>query len=116
MPVFFGGDTDATLRHIARSHCRNSCFSNGTATFGEAPIGHDGAVNSNLRVDWLQVWRWVREGRAQLLDSRSPQLFGQGHIPTARNAFLRENLKGEKVLTWRSKDELLARLKALGID
>ncbi len=80
------------------------------------PTSFMAAVNSNLRVDWLQVWRWVREGRAQLLDARPPQLFGQGHIPTARNAFLRENLKGEKVLTWRSKDELLARLKALGID
>ncbi|MCS7266278.1 MAG: rhodanese-like domain-containing protein, partial [Armatimonadetes bacterium] len=30
--------------------------------------------------------------------------------------FLRDNLQGEKVLTWKSKDELLERFKKLGID
>jgi thiosulfate/3-mercaptopyruvate sulfurtransferase len=52
----------------------------------------------------------------QLLDARDPKTFAVGHIPSARNAFLRENLQGDRVLTWRDKEALMARLKALGID
>jgi len=73
-------------------------------------------VNPSLRADWLTVWRAVQKGEAQLLDARDPKTFASGHIPSARNAFLRENLQGERVLTWREKEALMARLKALGID
>jgi thiosulfate/3-mercaptopyruvate sulfurtransferase len=73
-------------------------------------------VNPSLRADWLTVWRAVQKGGAQLLDARDPKTFALGHIPSARSAFLRENLQGERVLTWRDKEALMARLKALGID
>ena len=73
-------------------------------------------VNPNVKVDWLAVWHAVQKRNAQVLDARDPKSFSSGHIPLARNAFLRENLQGEKVLTWRSKDALLERFKALGID
>jgi thiosulfate/3-mercaptopyruvate sulfurtransferase len=73
-------------------------------------------VNPSLRADWLTVWSAIRKGGVQLLDARDPKTFAVGHIPSARNAFLRENLKGERVLTWRDKEALMARLKALGID
>jgi thiosulfate/3-mercaptopyruvate sulfurtransferase len=73
-------------------------------------------VNPSLRADWLTVWRAVQKGEAQLLDARDPKTFALGHIPSARNAFLRENLQGERVLTWRDKEALMARLKALGIE
>ncbi|MFA0749723.1 MAG: hypothetical protein SLRJCFUN_000126 [Candidatus Fervidibacter sp.] len=73
-------------------------------------------VNSQLRADWLTVWRAIKRGEAQLLDARDPKTFAVGHIPSARNAFLRENLQGERVLTWRDKETLMKRLKALGIN
>ncbi|MCS7187940.1 MAG: sulfurtransferase [Armatimonadetes bacterium] len=73
-------------------------------------------VNEQLRVDWLTVWRSLQGKVIQVLDARSPKDFTSGHIPTAKNAFLRDNLQGEKVLTWKSKDELLERFKALKID
>lgn len=70
-------------------------------------------VNWQLRVDWLTIWK--NKG-LQILDARSPKSFEEGHIPAARNAFLRDNLQGEKVLTWKNKDELYKQLKALGVD
>ena len=73
-------------------------------------------VNPSLRADWLTVWRAVQKGEAQILDARDPKTFSAGHIPSARNAFLQENLQGEQVLTWRDKEALRARLKELGID
>ncbi|MFA0758690.1 MAG: hypothetical protein NOOUEUKL_001356 [Candidatus Fervidibacter sp.] len=73
-------------------------------------------VNPSLKADWLAVWRAVQKGDAQILDARDPKTFASGHIPSARSAFLRENLQGERVLTWRDKEALIARLKALGID
>lgn len=73
-------------------------------------------VNSQVRADWFTVWRNLQNKNAQILDARSPKEFASGHIPNAINAFLRENLQGEKVLTWKSKHELEARFKALGID
>lgn len=73
-------------------------------------------VNPALRADWWRVWQSVRGKQAQVLDARSPKAFAAGHIPTACNAFLRDNLQGEKVLSWKGKDDLWARLKALGVD
>lgn len=73
-------------------------------------------VNPSLRADWLTVQSAIQKGGVQLLDARDPKVFAAGHIPSARNAPLRENLQGEKVLTWRDKETLMARLKALGID
>ncbi|MCS7065930.1 MAG: sulfurtransferase [Fimbriimonadales bacterium] len=72
--------------------------------------------DSTLTVDWKQVLQATREHTFQLLDARSPQIFQQGHIPTAGNMFLRDNLAGEKVMTWRSKEELRAQLQAAGVD
>ncbi len=73
-------------------------------------------VNPSLRADWLQVWRGIQTKAVQILDARSPQAYQQGHLPTAKNFFLRDNLQPEKAFTWRSKEELLTQLKALGID
>ncbi|MCS7192298.1 MAG: rhodanese-like domain-containing protein, partial [Armatimonadetes bacterium] len=73
-------------------------------------------VKEKLRADWLDVWGNLQGKSAQILDARSPKDFAAGHIPTSLNAFLRDNLQGEKVLTWKSKDELLERFKKLGID
>ncbi len=73
-------------------------------------------VNLSLRADWLQVWQGIQSKAVQILDARSPKAYQQGHLPTAKNFFLRDNLQGEKVFTWRSKDELLTKLKALGVD
>jgi len=73
-------------------------------------------VNRQLRADWFAVWQSLKRKDAQILDARSPKAFASGHIPTARNAFLMENLKGEKVLTWKSKSELLQRFESLGLD
>ncbi len=73
-------------------------------------------VNKQLRADWLTVWQSLNRKEAQILDARSPKFFAEGHIPTSLNAFLKDNLQGEKVLTWKSKDELAKRFKALGID
>ncbi|MFN3422710.1 MAG: sulfurtransferase [Armatimonadota bacterium] len=70
-------------------------------------------VKEQLRVDWFTIWK--NKG-LQILDARSPKSFSEGHIPTARNAFLRDNLQGEKVLIWKSRDELYKQLKALGVD
>ncbi|MEN3002415.1 MAG: sulfurtransferase [Armatimonadota bacterium] len=81
-----------------------------------APTRFTPRVDTTLPVDATQVWQLIQQGKAQILDARSPQMFEKGHIPTARNAFLRDNLQGDKWLTWRSKEELLARLRALGVD
>ncbi|MEM4284109.1 MAG: sulfurtransferase [Candidatus Caldarchaeum sp.] len=69
-----------------------------------------------LLADWKQALQASRERTAQLIDARSPQIFQKGHIPTASNMFLRDNLTGEKVLTWRSKEEIAERLRAAGVD
>jgi thiosulfate/3-mercaptopyruvate sulfurtransferase len=60
--------------------------------------------------------RGIQQKSLQVLDARSPQVFANGHIPSARNAFLRDNLQGDKALTWRDKTELLNRLQQMGID
>ncbi len=73
-------------------------------------------VNKQLRADWLSVWQNLHRKEVQILDARPPKAFAEGHIPTALNAFLRENLQGEKVLTWKSKEELVERFKGLGVD
>lgn len=73
-------------------------------------------VRKSLRADWRLVWKGVQSQEVQILDARSPKVFAEGHIPTALNAFLRENLQGEGVLTWKSRDELAERFKALGVD
>ncbi|MCS7223604.1 MAG: sulfurtransferase [Armatimonadetes bacterium] len=73
-------------------------------------------ISQKLRVDWLTLLQSVRRREAQTLDARSPKAFASGHIPTARNAFLRENLQGDKIVTWKSKEELIQRFQKLGID
>ncbi|GBD00192.1 Putative thiosulfate sulfurtransferase [bacterium HR17] len=80
------------------------------------PTQFTAKVNPALRADWWRVWQGVRGKQAQVLDARAPSAFAAGHIPTARNAFLRDNLQGDKVLTWKDKDALWTRLKALGVD
>jgi thiosulfate/3-mercaptopyruvate sulfurtransferase len=72
--------------------------------------------NHTLQLSAEQLWRGIQQKRLQVLDARSPQVFANGHIPSARNAFLRDNLQGDKVLTWRDKTELLNRLQQMGID
>ncbi len=73
-------------------------------------------LNRSLQLDAEQLRQGIQQQSLQVLDARNPQLFAKGHIPSAHNAFLRENLQGDKVLTWRDKTELLHRLHQMGID
>jgi thiosulfate/3-mercaptopyruvate sulfurtransferase len=72
--------------------------------------------NRSMLLDAEQLWKGIQQKSLQVLDARNPQLFAKGHIPSAQNAFLRDNLKGDKALTWRDKTELLNRLQQMGID
>ncbi len=80
------------------------------------PTQFTAKVAPSLRLDWLGVWTLVQNKAAQVLDARSPSLFTKGHIPSARDLFLRENLQGEKVLTFKRREQLMEKLKSLGID
>lgn len=56
-------------------------------------------------------------GSVELLDARSPDQYKAGHIPTARNLFLRSLLRDEQgVSVWRSPDEIRDKLKEIGAD
>jgi thiosulfate/3-mercaptopyruvate sulfurtransferase len=72
-------------------------------------------VQRQLVVERAQVLASAQRGDVVLLDARAPAAYRQAHIPTARNAFLRENLQGEGVLTWRSLSDLRAHFQSLGV-
>lgn len=81
-----------------------------------APIKFVPKIQSQLMADWFTVWRVIQKGEAQILDARDSKTFAAGHNPSAHNAFLRENLQGEGVLTWLDGKALMSRFKSLGID
>jgi hypothetical protein len=49
--------------------------------------------NRSMLLDAEQLWKGIQQKSLQVLDARNPQLFAKGHIPSAQNAFLRDNLK-----------------------
>ncbi len=70
---------------------------------------------NQLLVDAAALQKALQTQHAVALDARAPTVYQQGHIPTARNAFLRNNLQGETVLTWRSPEALRAMLETVQI-
>ncbi|MCS7311850.1 MAG: sulfurtransferase [Acidobacteria bacterium] len=81
-----------------------------------APTKFVPRVDRRLRADWLLVQKSVQSQEVQVLDARSPKAFAEGHIPMALNVFLRDNLQGQEVLTWKSQDELVQWFQASGVD
>lgn len=70
---------------------------------------------NQLLVDAAALQNALQAGQATPLDARAPAAYQQGHIPTARNAFLRNNLQGDTVLTWRSPEALRAMLEGMQV-
>jgi thiosulfate/3-mercaptopyruvate sulfurtransferase len=63
-----------------------------------------------------QVQRAIQNESAVILDARSPAIFSAGHLPTARNYFLRETVARNEVWTWKSPEDLRQLAAAAGAD
>lgn len=70
---------------------------------------------NQLLVDAAALQNALQTHQVVALDARAPATYQQGHIPTARNAFLRNNLQGETALTWRSPEALRAMLETVRV-
>jgi thiosulfate/3-mercaptopyruvate sulfurtransferase len=62
------------------------------------------------------VQRAIHNESAVILDARSPAIFAAGHLPTARNFFLRETLAENDTWTWKSPEYLRELAAAAGAD
>lgn len=88
-----------------------------TTDFQEySPAQFVAGVNQALRATNKRVRQASTSGDAILFDARAPQQFKAGHIPNAKNLFLKDMLEGEKTATWKPADRIREKIHGMGLD